>query len=139
MQYKNGRHESGKSSVARRYRREHTLSVANNRFSASIAATLAFLFYVAIIVVPGSSVLKDPDTLWHIRTGEWIFDNGQFPVVDFYSYTSEGRRWISGEWLSEIFFFLAHRFGEWHGVIVLSAIAIAASVGIICFYLLRYL
>jgi hypothetical protein len=119
-------------------RRKNFLSEANNRLSASIAVALAFLFYIAIIVVPGSSVLKDPDTFWHIRTGEWMINSGQFPVVDLYSYTSAGERWISPEWLSEILLFLAYKIGSWRGVVVLSALAIATSVGVISFYLLHY-
>ena len=107
--------------------------------SASVAGTLSMLFYVAIILVPGASLLKDPDTFWHIRTGEWIIDSWRFPVVDSYSYTSGGQRWISGEWLSEILFFAAYKFGGWHGVVALSAAAIAGTIGIISFYLLRYL
>jgi hypothetical protein len=106
---------------------------------ASVATALAVLFYAAIVLIPGSSLLKDPDTLWHIRTGEWMIDNWQFPVVDSYSYTSSGQHWISGEWLSEIIFFIAYKFGGWHAVVAVSTGAIAITIGIISFYLLRHL
>ena len=92
-----------------------------------------------MIVLPGFSLLKDPDTLWHIRTGQWILDNAQFPVVDFYSYTAVGKRWIAGEWLSEILFALAFNVGEWRGVVILSAITIAAVIATLSFYLVRNL
>jgi hypothetical protein len=110
-----------------------------NRFFVSTAIAVFFLFYSVIIVLPGSSLLKDPDTLWHIRTGQWILDNAQFPVVDFYSYTAAGKRWIAGEWLSEILFALAFKIGHWRGVVILSAITIAAIVATLSFYLLRNL
>ena len=83
-----------------------------NRFFVSTAIAVFFLFYSVMIVLPGFSLLKDPDTLWHIRTGQWILDNAQFPVVDFYSYTAAGKRWIAGEWLSEILFALAFNIGR---------------------------
>ena len=113
--------------------------IAINRFFVSTAIAVFFLFYSVIIVLPGSSLLKDPDTLWHIRTGQWILDNAQFPVVDFYSYTAAGRRWIAGEWLSEILFATAFKIGHWRGVVILSAITIAAIVATLSFYLLRNL
>jgi len=115
------------------------LSQSTNNFPASVAVTVFFLFYSVMIVLPGSALLKDPDTLWHIRTGQWILDNAQFPVVDFYSYTAAGNRWIAGEWLSEIFFALAFNIGHWRGVVILSAITIAAIIATLCFYLLRNL
>src|SRR5262245_45716920 len=115
------------------------LSQSTNNFPASVAVTVFFLFYSVIIVLPGSALLKDPDTLWHIRTGQWILNNAQFPVVDFYSYTAAGNRWITGEWLSEIFFALAFNIGHWRGVVILSAITIAAIIATLCFYLLRNL
>jgi hypothetical protein len=112
---------------------------SGTKFSISAAITIFFLFYSVIIVLPGSSLLKDPDTLWHIRTGQWILDNVQFPVVDIYSYTAAGKRWIAGEWLSEIFLALAFKFGQWRGVVILSAITIAAVVATLSFYLLQNL
>jgi hypothetical protein len=112
---------------------------STNSLQISVAVTLFFFFYSVMIVLPGSSLLKDPDTLWHIRTGQWILDNAQFPVVDFYSYTAAGKRWIAGEWLSEVLFALAFNVGQWRGVVILSAITIAAILATLGFYLLRHL
>jgi hypothetical protein len=110
-----------------------------NNLSTSAAVAMFFLFYSVIIVLPGSSLLKDPDTLWHIRDGQWILENARFPVVDFYSYTAAGTRWIDGEWLSDVFFALAFDIGQWRGVVILSAILIAAVIGILSIYLLQNL
>jgi hypothetical protein len=109
---------------------------ANNR-STSAAIAIFFFFYSVMIVLPGSSLLKDADTLQHIRTGQWILDNAQFPRVDLYSYTVAGTRWIAGEWLSEILLALAFNIGEWRGVVIVSVITIAASIAILSFYLLQ--
>jgi hypothetical protein len=112
---------------------------STNKFYISVAISVFFLFYSLMILLPGYFLLRDPDTFWHIRTGQWILDHAQFPVADFYSYTAIGKRWISVEWLSEIFFALAFKIGEWRGVVVLSAFACAAIIAILCFYLLRNL
>lgn len=110
-----------------------------NKFPISAAITIFFLLYSVIIILPGSSLLKDPDTLWHISTGQWILDNAKFPVVDFYSYTAAGTRWIAGEWLSEVFLAIAFKIGQWRGVVILSAITIATVIATLSFYLLQNL
>jgi hypothetical protein len=110
-----------------------------NKIATSGAVTIFLLFYSVMIVLPGSSLLKDADTLWHIRTGQWILDNAQFPRVDFYSYTVAGTRWIAGEWLSEILFALAFNMGQWRGVVILSAVTVGAIIAILSFYLLQNL
>ena len=102
-------------------------------------ATFVFLFYYSIVLMFSHSLLGDPDTLWHIRTGQWILDHAQVPTVDFYSYTATGKRWISTEWLSEIFYAIAYRIGEWRGVVILSSLSCATIVAILCFYLVRHL
>jgi hypothetical protein len=103
------------------------------------AAATLFLFYYSIILIFPRVLLEDPDTLWHIRTGEWILSHARVPTVDFYSYTAVGQRWISTEWLSEVLYALAYRIGEWRGVVILSAISCAAIVAIICFHLMANL
>ena len=103
------------------------------------AAATLFLFYYSIILISPRALLEDPDTLWHIRTGEWILSHTQVPTVDLYSYTALGQRWISTEWLSEVLYALAYRIGEWRGVVILSAISCAAIVAIICFHLVANL
>jgi hypothetical protein len=110
-----------------------------NRICISVAITVFFLYYSLIIFLPGSSLLQDPDTFWHIHTGQWILDHAQFPTVDFYSYTAAGKPWVAMEWLSEIVFAVSFKFGSWRGVVTLGAISCAAFIGILCFYLLRNL
>ena len=114
------------------------LFASTNRFYFSVALTV-LLFYYSILLSFPRTLLEDPDTLWHIRTGQWILDHAQVPTFDFYSYTAVGKRWISTEWLAEIFFALSYNIGGWRGVVILSALACAAIIAIICFYLLQNL
>jgi hypothetical protein len=102
-------------------------------------ALTAFLLYYSILFAFPNYLLNDPDTLWHIRVGQWILDHAQFPTVDVFSYTATGKPWIYPEWLSEVFFAVAFKFGGWHAVVVLAAVACSALIGILCFYLVRHL
>jgi hypothetical protein len=109
-----------------------------NKFQIGMTVTV-LLFYYCTLLLSSRSLLRDPDTLWHIRTGQWILDQASFPVVDSYSYTAAGQRWISVEWLSDIVFSLAYRIAEWAGVVVLSTTLCAAIIATLCWYLLRNL
>jgi hypothetical protein len=102
-------------------------------------AFTVFLVYYSILFAFPNYLLNDPDTFWHIRTGQWILDHAQVPTVDFFSYTVAGKPWISLEWLSEVFFAAAFKLGGWHAVVALAAAACSAVIGILCFHLVRHL
>ena len=103
------------------------------------AAVTVLSFYYCTLLLSSRSLLKDPDTLWHVRTGQWILDHTSFPVVDSYSYTVAGHRWISVEWLSDVIFALAYRIADWAGVVIFSTTLCAAIIATLCWYLLRNL
>ena len=102
-------------------------------------AAAVFFFYYSISFITPQALLRDPDTFWHIRTGQWILDHAQLPTVDFYSYTERGKPWIAFEWLSEIFYAIAYKIGGWQGVVILSAMGCSAVIALLYFYLARHL
>jgi len=57
------------------------------------------------------------DTLWHIKTGEWIVNHRIIPTYDFYSWTAHGAEWTAHEWLWEViayyFYFAFKKWGIW--------------------------
>ena len=111
---------------------------SNNKFFIT-AALAVFLICYSCLLPLGPYLLEDPDIFWHIRTGQWILDHAQFPTVDFYSYTAFGKPWISTEWLSEILYAVAFKFGGWRAVTILAVTACATTVALLCSYLLRQL
>ncbi len=112
---------------------------SNNRFFIPTTAVAVFLIFYSWLLSLGARLLQDPDTFWHIRTGQWILDHLQLPTTDFYSYTEIGKPWISTEWLSEVFYAIAFKFGGWRAVTALAVTSCAVIVGLLCFYLLRHL
>lgn len=76
-------------------------------------------------------VIGDSDTFWHIKTGEWIVQNGQFPHADMFSHSFRGEPWIAKEWLSQLIFYGAYKAGGWKGVVLLTASAIFLTVWIL--------
>jgi hypothetical protein len=47
----------------------------------------------------------DPDLWWHLRTGQWMVENGRVAHHDHFSFTRGGSPWVSHEWLAEIVFY----------------------------------
>jgi tetratricopeptide (TPR) repeat protein len=62
-----------------------------------------------------------PDLWWHIKTGEWIWQQHHFPRGDPFSYTAAGQPWIAHEWLFGLIAFLAWRTVGLAGLIGLKA------------------
>lgn len=80
-----------------------------------------------MLLINGSNLLIDQDTLWHTASGRWIFLNQSIPVTDPFSHTMGGAAWHSHEWLSAALLALAHIVGGWAGVAVLAAAAAAGA------------
>src|SRR5580692_50998 len=89
--------------------------------------TLAALIAFAVVLF-SPNVLGDGDTWWHLKAGDWILAHGAVPRVDPFSFTMAGAPWTTHEWLSETLLALAFRGAGWSGVLVLTAVAMAAAV-----------
>jgi hypothetical protein len=70
-------------------------------------------------------LLQDCDTGWHIRTGEWILQNGRVPDRDIFSFTKAGEPWFAWEWLWDLIFGWMHQ--QWGLVAVVMASLLVIS------------
>lgn len=50
----------------------------------------------------------DPDLYGHITFGRQIWETGDIPTMDTYSYTAYGHDWVNHEWLMEVLMFLLY-------------------------------
>jgi hypothetical protein len=71
--------------------------------------------------------IADPDVWWHLRTGQLMLQNHSLFHSDPYSFTRFGQPWVNHEWLSQILLFGFYRAAGFGGLIVASAIVIAAT------------
>lgn len=67
--------------------------------------------------------MNDPDTFWHIKTGEWILHNG-IPKADIFSWygTAHNFKWINHEWLFAIIIYCVHHLSGMSGVYYFSSV-----------------
>lgn len=98
------------------------------------AGAAIYLFLLSI----GEILLRDADSYWQIKVGQWIIDHGAMPHTDIYSFTRFGEPWISSSWLSQVLYAVAYRGADWAGPVILASIAIGATVAIFIYLLSAY-
>jgi hypothetical protein len=76
----------------------------------------AFAFFFA------SRPLDDGDFWWHLKTGQYIVEQGSIPRTDFFSFTNFGKPWVAHEWLSEVVFYLGYSWFGYNALIFLFAV-----------------
>ncbi len=72
--------------------------------------------------------IKDADFFWHLKTGEWILQNGSIPLEDIFAHTSPETytKWerftLSSYWLGQVIYALFYLAGGMGGIVVLRFI-----------------
>ncbi len=83
------------------------------------------LFAIALFTMAVRETL-DPDMWWHLRTGEYILQNG-IPAHDVFSFTVLQNAWVTHEWLSQLIMWLVYLVGGLPGLILFFAALIALT------------
>lgn len=84
---------------------------------------------VALAVAWASWPLAHDDLFGHLRTGEWIVQNGKVPLTDPFSFTRLGTRWISHEWGFSLLTWAVERLGGLTGLMLLRVLIVLAIGG----------
>ena len=92
----------------------------------SSRALFAGILFFGLLAMTARNA-TDPDLWWHLRTGQWIVETRQVPHTDPFSFTREGKPWVSHEWLSEVVFYQLWRFGGATALIVFSSLITATG------------
>jgi hypothetical protein len=91
----------------------------------TVRRLFSWLFGVGLFTMAVRETL-DPDMWWHLRTGEYILQNG-IPQKDIFSFTVQHHEWITHEWLSQLFMWGIYQVGGLPVLIVVFALLIALS------------
>src|SRR5271169_4327453 len=97
---------------------------------------VALLALGRALAQPGA-LLHDPDTYLHIAAGRWMLAHHALPVHDPFSYTIAGAQWVPHEWLAEIVLAAVYRAAGWTGLVLVTIVCFAASLGLLTRFLLR--
>ena len=84
-----------------------------------VAAILAVSFFHLL------RPIRDNDFFWHLKTGEWIWQHGEIPVKDPFSFPTEGlesireRVIMTSPWLSQVIFWGSYAAAGMPGIVLL--------------------
>ena len=92
----------------------------------AFALLLGAVFGTLVTLQP----ISDSDLFWHLATGARALA-GDLPRVDTFSWTIAGAPVLTDQWLGDLFLAAARSVGDWRGVLLLRAVAVAALVTLI--------
>jgi hypothetical protein len=130
---------SSESPPARKPRPRSSSAAASSDDPARPPATLRVLdwclvaAFLALTFLLGVFPLKDTDFWWHLRTGDWIRQNGRVPTTDLYTYTVPDHRWVDLHWMFQV----ALSWGYAHGGVVTLNLAKCVITCVAVFLLIR--
>ncbi|MBM3129703.1 MAG: hypothetical protein FJ009_13890 [Chloroflexi bacterium] len=84
------------------------------------------ILFLALCVIAAREI-SDPDFWWHLRTGQFIFETRAIPHTDIFSFTNEGRPWVTHEWLSEVVIYALYALGSFPALMLTFAAIIALT------------
>ena len=87
------------------------------------------LFFISLFATSLHDTL-DPDMWWHLRTGEYILEEG-IPHQDIYSFTVPDHEWVTHEWASEVVMWGVYQAGGWAGMVLFFALLITATFALV--------
>jgi hypothetical protein len=85
------------------------------------AFSLPSMILVLLAVVAfwsASTRYHDPDMWWHLKVGEQIWQTGELPNTDEFSYTTDSHAWIAHQWLPEVSMYGAYLLGGSTGLML---------------------
>lgn len=82
-----------------------------------------------VIALVAARPLGDPDTWWHLRTGELVLAEGLVDA-DPWSFAST-RAWVLHEWLPEVLFYAAYSVAGYAGVVAVTSLVVLAFAGVL--------
>ena len=87
-----------------------------------------FLFLVFLY---SFNQINNPDTFYHLKSGQYILDNFKIPSHDIFSLPAYGAEWVPHEWLAQIIFYLVFAASGFSGLVFFCAL-----LGVLAYFVL---
>jgi len=89
---------------------------------------MLLILWIAGFSIAAMQPLTDPDTPWHLATGQWIIQHLHVPRHDVFSWSMHGKPWVTQEWGFEVCLAVMKNLlgftGIWLFVVVLLALTV---------------
>ena len=94
------------------------------------------LLIVVISALTSFFPIDNYDIWWHLKTGEYIVAERTIPDSDIFSFTAEGKSWITHEWLAELVFYAIYITGGLN-LLIIFKVFISVLIALILLYHIR--
>lgn len=88
---------------------------------------VAFVAIFLCFVLVNADKIHDPDMWWHLKVGQYIFENGSVPKTDFFSFSNNGHPWIAHEWGSELLYYMSYKLWQFRGLFTVNILFLSAA------------
>ena len=95
------------------------------------AITVSFIFFAAVFI-SALTPITDADFYWHVRSGEWIWQNKELPAADPFVFTSaklhlpandiKDTFFLKSYWLSQLVLYFIYSLGFLEGVVLYKGV-----------------
>ncbi|MDR0676311.1 MAG: hypothetical protein LBF97_04660 [Elusimicrobiota bacterium] len=92
-------------------------------------------FIVLGSILLGQSILIDQGVLWHIKSGELIYNNLAIPIFDPFLFWGENLFWLSDQWLSDLLLYLVISNGDVFAITLFTELILVSAFFVIPFFL----
>jgi tetratricopeptide (TPR) repeat protein len=99
----------------------------------SLVSFLVFTFAFLMAV----EKVHNYDIWWHLKTGQWIMENGRIPHADPFTFTTPDAPWAPHSWLSDVVFATTFRISGLDGLIIFKALIVGAAFFIVFRLMIR--
>src|SRR3972149_3024467 len=106
-------------------------------FAPPVADVLFAVLFIILSFFKGGRMLRDGDTGWHIRAGEFMIDTLSVPKTDIFSFRPPFP-WMPHTWLSEVIMAAIHRASGLTGVVIFFSFLIALTYFLLFKMMRRY-
>jgi len=107
------------------------MQTRNDTIPALFLAGLIFIVYLLLFPSAPESMFKDPDTYWHIATGDLIRSLGALPEHDSWSFTAGNERWYNIAWAWDVAVSYIYQHDGWQGLIAANSILISLMLALV--------
>lgn len=92
---------------------------------------------MALFSIGVTRPLADPDTWWHLWSGEWMLKHQTVLRQDLLSFTSRGEPYLPHSWLAEVLLALPVAAWDLRGLLVFRAVLLVATYGVLAYAVVR--
>ena len=99
--------------------------------TAEAVRNLLLVLTLLLVFAMAARYAATPDTWWHLRAGEWIWQHKALPGVDHFSFTRAGAPWHYPGWPMEVLFYLLFTLGGLGALNIFQAVVVTTVFGLV--------